>query len=116
MLVHEFLTRSATRLPQKVALVCGGRRFTYAELDAMSNRLANALVAGGVRRGDRVAVHLHNSIESVVGIFAALKAGGTFVVINASTKRDKLIYILNNCRAKALLMDLDNDESKNEIY
>jgi long-chain acyl-CoA synthetase len=105
MLVHEFLTRSATRLPQKVALVCGGRRFTYAELDAMSNRLANALVAGGVRRGDRVAVHLHNSVESVVGLFAALKAGGTFVVINASTKRDKLIYILNNCRAKALLMD-----------
>ena len=105
MLVHEFLTRSATRLPQKVALVCGGRRFTYAELDAMSNRLANALATGGVRRGDRVAIHLHNSVEAVVGIFAALKAGGTFVVINASTKRDKLIFILNNCRAKALLMD-----------
>jgi amino acid adenylation domain-containing protein len=105
MLVHEFLTRSAARLPQKDALVCGGRRFTYAELDAMSNRLANALVAGGVGRGDRVAIHLHNTVEAVVGIFATLKAGGVFVVVNASTKREKLIYILNNCRAKALLMD-----------
>jgi len=105
MLVHEFLTRSASRLPQKVALVCGGRRLTYAELDAMTNRLGNALVQGGIQRGDRVAIHLHNSVEAVVGIFAVLKAGGTFVFINASTKPEKLAYILNNCRAKALLMD-----------
>ena len=105
MLVHEFLTRSASRFPQKVALVCGERRLTYAELDEMSDRLGNAMVLGGVRRGDRVAIHLHNSVEAVVGIFAVLKAGGTFVFINASTKLEKLIYILNNCRAKALLMD-----------
>ena len=105
MLVHEFLTHSASRFPQKVALVCGGRRLTYAELNEMSDRLGNALVLGGVRRGDRVAIHLHNSVEAVVGIFAVLKAGGTFVFINASTKPEKLIYILNNCRAKALVMD-----------
>lgn len=105
MLVHEFLTRSASRLPQKIALVCGGRRLTYAELDAMTNRLGNALIQGGIQRGDRVAIHLHNSVEAVVGIFAVLKAGGTFVFINASTKPEKLTYILNNCRAKALLMD-----------
>ncbi len=105
MLVHEFLTHSASRFPQKVGLVCGGRRLTYAELNEMSDRLGNALVLGGVRRGDRVAIHLHNSVEAVVGIFAVLKAGGTFVFINASTKPEKLIYILNNCRAKALLMD-----------
>jgi long-chain acyl-CoA synthetase len=105
MLVHEFLTQSATRFPQKVALVCGGRRLTYLELDQMSDRLGNALAAGGVCRGDRVAIHLHNSVEAVVGIFAVLKVGGTFVFINASTKLEKLIYILNNCRAKALLLD-----------
>jgi len=105
MLVHEFLTRSAVRFPQKTALVCGEKRFTYAELDALSNRLAHALVEGGVRRGDRVAIHLHNSLEAVVSIFAALKAGGVFVFVNASTKPDKVAYILNNCRAKALVMD-----------
>ncbi|WP_243295343.1 class I adenylate-forming enzyme family protein [Geothrix mesophila] len=104
MLVHEFLTRSAARFPQKVALVCDGRRLTYAELDDMTDRLGNALVQGGVGRGDRVALHLPNSVEAVVGIFAALKAGGTFVCINASTKAEKLAYILNDCRAKALLM------------
>lgn len=105
MLVHEFLTLSASRFPQKTALVCGGRRLTYADLDTMSNRLGNALAQGGVRRGDRVAIHLPNSVEAVAGIFAVLKAGGTFVFINASTKQEKLIYILNNCRAKAILTD-----------
>ena len=104
MLVHEFLTRTAARLPDKIALVCEDRRLTYGDLDAMSNRLANALADRGVRRGDRVALHLPNSVELVVGIFAALKAGGAFVAINASTKPDKLKYILNNCRASALLL------------
>jgi long-chain acyl-CoA synthetase len=105
MLVHEFLIHSAAAFPGKVALVCGGRRLTYAELDVMSDRLATALAEGGVGRGDRVAVHLHNSVESVVAIFAILKAGGVFVVVNATTKRDKLAFVLNNCRAVALIAE-----------
>jgi len=105
MLVHEFLTRSASRLPNKVGLVCGDRRVTYAELETMTNRLGHALVTHGIRRGDRVAIHGHNSVETVVGIFAVLKAGATFVHVNASTKPLKLTYILNDCRASALLTD-----------
>ncbi|BDU74128.1 class I adenylate-forming enzyme family protein [Mesoterricola silvestris] len=105
MLVHQFLSATAARMPHKVALVCGARRVTYAELDAMANRVGHALVEAGVGRGDRVAIHLHNSVEAVAGIFGALKAGGTFVFINASTKLDKLKFILNNCRASALFMD-----------
>jgi amino acid adenylation domain-containing protein len=104
MLVHESLTRSAVRNPQKVALVCDGQRLTFAELDEMSDRLGNALVDAGVRRGDRVAIHLHNSVEAVVGVYAALKAGGAFVFIDASTKPDRLRRILKDCRPTALLV------------
>lgn len=105
MLVHDFLTNSATRLPEKVALVCDGRRLTYRDLDQMTNRLARALAEHGIRRGDRVAIFAPNSVEAVVGIFAALKAGGVFVVINHTTKQDKLTAILNNCRASAIIVD-----------
>lgn len=105
MLVHDFLQRSAAHLPDKVALVYDNQRLTYAEIEMMANRLANALIEHGLKRGDRVAIYLNNSIEAVVGIFAALKASGVFVVINRTTKPDKLIYILNNCRATALLAD-----------
>jgi long-chain acyl-CoA synthetase len=104
-LVQEFLTNSAARQPGKVALVCGDRRWTYAEIDAMSNRLANAFVASGVRRGDRVGIYLSNSVETVAALFAVLKAGGVFVILNRTTKADKLAYILNNCQAVALVLD-----------
>lgn len=104
MLVQEFLSGSAARFPEKAALVCDGRRLTYADLDGLSDRLGNALVEGGVRRGDRVVLHLPNSVEAVVGIFAVLKAGGTFVALNPSVKAEKLTYILNDCQARALLL------------
>lgn len=103
MLVQDFLQNSAARFPHKVALVCDGQRLTYAEIDAAANRLARALRDQGVRRGDRVVIFMPNAIEVVIAIFAILKAGGTFVVVNATTKRDKLTYILNNCRAVALV-------------
>lgn len=103
MLVQGFLEHSAQRLPDKVCLVCDGQRLTYAEVDAMANRLAHALRARGLQRGDRVAIFLPNSVEAVVSIFAVLKAGGVFVVVNHTTKEQKLGYILANCQASALV-------------
>jgi amino acid adenylation domain-containing protein len=105
MLVQEFLERSAERFPDKTALVCGSERLSYAELDAMANCLARALAAAGVRYGDRVVVCLDNSPEAVVSIFGILKADAVFSVINPTTKTEKLGYILNNCRASALIAD-----------
>ena len=103
MLVHEFLERSADRLPDKVALVCDGQRLTYAEVEAQANRLAHALKAQGVQRGDRVALYLPNCLELAIGIFAVLKAGGVFVPINHTTKYDKCAYILNHCQARVFI-------------
>jgi len=103
MLVQDFLENSADRLPDKVGLICDGRRLTYAEIEARANRLANALKAHGLGRGERVVIYLFNSVELVISIFATLKAGGVFVIINHSTKHDKLTYILNNCQARALI-------------
>jgi amino acid adenylation domain-containing protein len=103
MLVHEFLEQSADRKPEKTALVCDGQRLTYADVEAQANRLANALLAQGIQRGDRVALYLPNSLELAIGIFAILKAGGVFVPINHTTKSDKCAYILNNCAARGLI-------------
>jgi amino acid adenylation domain-containing protein len=74
-------------------------------LDARANRLAWSLIAGGVERGDRVAIYLENSAEAVISIFAILKAGAVFLVVNPTTKADKMSYILNNCRATGLITD-----------
>ena len=103
-LVNDFLERCAHRIPAKVALICDEDRLTYAQLDVAANRLANALRDRGVARGDRVVFFLPNSVEAVVGIFATLKASGVFVVINHTTKLDKLERIMDNCRPAALLI------------
>ncbi len=102
-LVQHFLEASADRLPDKVCLVADGRRLTYAEIETQANRLAHALRAQGVARGDRVTLYLPNNAELVIGIFGVLKAGAVFVVLNYSTKHQKLAYILNNCQAQALI-------------
>src|SRR5437016_3089581 len=106
MLVRDFLELSAQRLPDKTALVCEGQRLTYEALDAQANRLAQGLLARGVERDDRVGIHLPNNAAAVVAVFAVLKAGAVFVPVNPTTKADKLGFILNNCRATALLSDL----------
>jgi amino acid adenylation domain-containing protein len=103
--VEQFLEDSARRCPDRLALVCRERRISYGALDKAANRLARGLLGAGVRRGDRVAIYLENSVEAVVAIFGALKAGAVFTVINPTTKADKVAFILNNSRAAALVTD-----------
>jgi len=103
MLLHQFFEASVERHPEKVALICEGRRHTYGEINYLATRLAGALQHLGVERGDRVAVFMDNALEAVVAIYAALKAGAAIMPINALTKRDKLTYILNDARPACLL-------------
>jgi len=102
-LVHQLLEESAQRYPDKTALICTERRVSFAELDSAANRLAHALMAEGVGRGDRVAVFLENSPEAVVSLFGILKAGAAFSAINGSVKADKLRHVLLDERASVLI-------------
>lgn len=103
MLLHQWFERHARQTPDKIALICDESVYTYAELDRQATRLAAALQAHSIQRGDRVAIFLENCVEAVVGVFAALKAGAVFMPINAQTKADKLTYLLNDSGARALL-------------
>lgn len=103
MRVEQFLRAGARDHGDKIGLIAGGRRLSYAEIDDLSDRLASSLEAHGVRRGDRVLIFMDNCWEAVVSIFATLKAGAVFSPINPSTKADKLAYVMRNCRASAIL-------------
>lgn len=87
------------------ALVVEGRSYTYGELLDAAARLAAALVARGVARGDRVAIHMDNTWPCAVAIFAVLMAGGAFLVVNPLTRSDKLGFILDDSGARVLLGD-----------
>ena len=105
MRVEHFLRDSARRFPGKTAIVAGERRVSYATLAADAARVARALRAGGVGRGERVVVFQENSPETIAALFGVLQAGAVFSVVNPGTKLDKLAYILNNCAARALVTE-----------
>jgi acyl-CoA synthetase (AMP-forming)/AMP-acid ligase II len=82
MRVEELLRLRAADMPRKTALVCGGERFTYAELDEAARRMGRLLRSSGVTPGDRVAIRLGNSADAVIAIFGALNAGAVFYLVN----------------------------------
>ncbi|RWE69395.1 MAG: AMP-dependent synthetase [Mesorhizobium sp.] len=104
-LLHDYLTHAASRVCDKVALVCGGQRVTYGELEARSNAVAQHLASAGVARGDRVMIFADNTVETVVAFWAVLKANAVVCIVNPLTKSDKLDYLLNDCRPTALITD-----------
>jgi amino acid adenylation domain-containing protein len=104
-LLHDFLIGSARRVPDKVALVCQGRRATYREIDRLSNQLAHTLVDRGVQRGDRVIVYADNTIETVIAFWGVLKANAVVSIVNPQTKADKLQYLIDDCRPSAMVTD-----------
>jgi amino acid adenylation domain-containing protein len=104
--LETFLEESARRFPEKIALVCGQRRLTYGEIETSANRIAHGLIQKGIQRGDRVAVYLDNTAEAVLSLFGILKAGAVFMMINPTTKEDKLSYMLNNSKSAALILPI----------
>ena len=102
-LVHDWLSRSARRFPEKVALICGQQRWTYKALEQHTDHLAFALIDAGVQRHDRVVILLDNSAETVISLYGILKAGGAFVILAGSIKGAKLRYILKNSGADVLI-------------
>lgn len=82
------------------------RRATYAEIAGAAAGVAATLRDLGVRRGDRVVVHLHKSIEEVVAMFAVARLGAVFVNISHQWTVDQLDYVLRDSGAGVLFTDV----------
>src|SRR5688572_22606493 len=89
----RFLQRSASVFRQKPAIVYGERTWTYPEMAERVNRLASALTAAGVERGDRVAFLLPNIPALLEGHFAVPLAGGVLVAINTRLSAPEVTHI-----------------------
>lgn len=104
-LLQDTLLASTARYPDHTALVVGDVRMSYLEVTHYACRLAHALGARGVRRGDRVAIFMENTWQCAASIYGVLLAGGVFVGINAQTKYDKLAFILHDSDTRILLSE-----------
>ncbi|MBI3762025.1 MAG: long-chain-fatty-acid--CoA ligase [Chloroflexi bacterium] len=102
-----FLERTLRVFPEKVGVVDGDRRLTYAEFGARAYRLANGLRARGVAQGDRVAILSRNSAEVLEAHFGVPQLGGILVPINPRLTSGEIGYILDHSGAKALILDTE---------
>lgn len=103
--IGEFISKRAKLNPRAEALVdvASGTRLTYPELNARVNRVGNALVDGGVAKGDRVATLLMNGPEFVETFYGAAKVGGVIVALNWRLVADELSFILNDSGAETIV-------------
>jgi len=103
----SFKTRAVQLFGDRVGVVDGVERFTYAEFGQRTNRLANALLANGLRAGDRVAYLAYNSSPLLEEYYGVLEAGGILLPINIRLTPDEIAYILNDAGVAYLLVDQD---------
>jgi fatty-acyl-CoA synthase len=101
----DFLYRTAYIHPDKIAVVDGKRRYSYRELAERSSRLANALRAAGLAKGDRVATLLFNSSTMLEAHFGVPASGGILVAVNNRLSAAEVGYILQHSGTKYLLLD-----------
>ena len=90
------------------ALEFGGRTLTFGEIEARSNRAANALRKRGFERGDRLCVYLQNRIELVDLFLACVKLGVIFVPINVLYREREIAHIVGDAEPRAVIRDVDD--------
>ncbi len=100
--LHDLLASPAISA-ERVAIIDGARRCSYAELRQRVEALAVAMAGGGARRGQRVAVLLPKSLEECAALFAASRCDAVVVPINPVLKPAQVRHILSDCEARVLI-------------
>ncbi len=100
----QMLKQSTKRYKSRIALIEENRSLTFEELDDYSDRFASFLLEIGIKKGDRVATQLPNSIDHVIVYFGIVKVGAISVPFNIMYKKGEVVHILNNSGAIALVV------------
>ncbi len=111
MNIGYFLTKSARKYPQKIALVFGEMRESYEEFNSRSNRLAHGLMSLGLKKGEKVATLFFNCPAMVESYFGIIKAGGVLVPLNARLSWKELATLVEHSDARFLIFDEDFKET-----
>jgi long-chain acyl-CoA synthetase len=100
----SLLRNSALRQPDGCAVIDGDARLSYFELDEAARRLAGDLLAGGLRRGDKVAVLVPNVPAFTIAYFGVLYAGGVVVPLNTLLVANEIAFQLEDCEARGIVV------------
>lgn len=104
--LHRGLIEAARRFPDRPAVEEPGQgRLTYAELDRLSDRMRDRLLAMGVVPGDRVGFYLRKSIDTVATLYGILKTGAAYVPVDPGAPPARNAFILSNCDVRVAVTE-----------
>ncbi|WP_072803693.1 acyl-CoA synthetase [Rhodococcoides yunnanense] len=101
--IADLVEHAIDLVPDRVALVCGDREITYAQMEDRTNRLAHYLQKQGVKPGDKVGVYSRNGIETIESMIAVFKIRAVVVNVNYRYIENELQYIFQNSDMVALI-------------
>ena len=115
LLVDDFLRRAVELYSDKLAIVDGGLRMTYADLENRAARLAHSLTTMGVRKGDRVCILSPNSHFFLESFYATSRIGAILVPLNYRLAATDHQYILNHSGVETVLVDWEYTQTIDRI-
>lgn len=101
--ISQILKSSVLQWPERNAIIFGGMEMTYRELDLLSDRFATALADMGVKKGDKVGLHLPNSPQFAVAYYGLIKLGAVFVPISPLLAERELEFELNDANVETFI-------------
>lgn len=105
--VHAWIEDQCTRVPQRVAAICGDQQITYAELNERASLLARRLLKLGAAPDAVIAIVAQRSIDFIVAIFAVLKSGAAWLPVDPDTPAERIEYMIARAAAIAVLTERD---------
>ncbi|WP_341367374.1 non-ribosomal peptide synthetase [Yoonia sp. BS5-3] len=101
--IPSLFCAQAQHCPDKIAVVQDGRRISYADLAGQAAGVANALLASGIRKGDRVAILAHRSVDAVAAQLGVTAIGAAFVPLDPDAPQQHLRQVIAEAQAKTIL-------------
>jgi len=113
--IHELITLSADKSPDKTALYFKKNTQNYGEFTQEVEKIASGLLSLGITKGERIGIYLPKRLETVSSFFACSYAGAVFVPINPLLKPEQVSYILKDCNVRILISSHDRLKQLSEV-
>ncbi|WP_394290342.1 AMP-binding protein, partial [Fusobacterium necrophorum] len=108
--IQNLFKETVKRYPKHIAVKAGEQEISYKDLDKKSNQVARYLLSKGIKQGDTVGIVANRDVQTIVNVMGILKAGASYVAVEADYPEERIKYILENSQSQLLLSRNELDE------